>query len=251
MKTEAQQIAERIENVLASKQWAAIKKSFASRMDVIPSTSFTINEKLDRGELSLVLNYELGEEGVYLSTYSGKYRPNAKGLNDTVNDNAMTEVFFNAEGKYVFNFQEAINLLEGRAVFKSYYTIDAVERNGWFKVERRETGRPLQPFFSGGQSILPNYDLVGTLKKLPMSALAVEQRSDLIHSLQSGDLQEVRLQNNGKELTCYIQAAPESKGLSVFDCQMQTMKIQELSVDTEKIKLHKKRNTGLSMGRSL
>lgn len=78
MKTEAQEISERIERVLSSDQWKAIKESFASRMDVASTTSLSMKENLKQGELTFMFNFEKRQDGVHLITYQGRFVPEGK-----------------------------------------------------------------------------------------------------------------------------------------------------------------------------
>ncbi|SEA15169.1 hypothetical protein SAMN05192529_10961 [Arachidicoccus rhizosphaerae] len=249
MTTNAKQVADRIEGVLASDQWAAILKSTSGRMRLGDTTSFKLKEELDQGNLSLVFNYELGKEGLFLSTYDGKFI-SGESVQKKLGDKARSgiERTFNAAGSYVFSLQEAINLLEGRSVLKSYVSMDGVEKNGWFKAENGAKSKDLQFFFSGGQVILPNYDLGGVLKKLPMAAGNFVQNRELIRSLQYGDLQAVKLTNNAEVATCFIQADPASKSALLFDETGRRMEIPQLTVDGSLVNTRRHRDKGLSMG---
>jgi len=228
MKTNAKMLANRIEGVLDSVQWQAILKSTASRMRLGDTASFELKEKLENGDLSFMFNYELGENGLLLSTYDGKLVRHEELQSESGEKVASRiERAFNAEGRFVFSLQEAINLLEGRSVFKSYYTMDGVEREGWFKAAKDAERKAFQVFFSGGQVILPAYDLKAVLQKLLVVDDGHQRREDLIRSLQCGDQQEVRLKNKIGEIDCFIEADPASKSVAVFDEKKQAMILEQ------------------------
>lgn len=249
MKTNVKQVADRMEDVLASVQWEAILKSTSSRMRPGDMTSFALKEELDHEDLSLVLNYQLGESGLFLSTYNGKivsHESHQSDLHDKIE--SIIERTFNAEGKYVFSFREAINLLEGRSVLKSYVSIDGVEKNGWFKAVKSAESKDFQFFFSGGQAILPAYDLDMVLQKLLMRTENTERREELIKSLQSGDQQEIRLKDKAEGDAYFIQAEPASKSISLFDSAKKPITIQQLEVDGTLVNSHRNKSKGLSPG---
>lgn len=249
MRTSIKKIADGIEEILASEQWGIILKSTTGRMRLGETSSYELTEELAHGDLSFTFNYVLEEDGLLLSTYTGKITPDQSNQHDRDDENKpIMERTFNAAGRYLFSFREAINLLEGRSVLKSYVTMDGVEKNGWFKAENNAKSKALQFFFSGGQAILPTYDLESILQKLPMGVENMEQREELIKSLKSGDQLEIRLNNKAEETVCFIQAEPASKSVIIFDGKKRPMTIQQLMVGGVVVNPRRNRSKGLSTG---
>lgn len=333
MKETIQEIAERIDRVIASRQWKAFAGSISGRMALGDTTSFEAKEKLGDGVLSIVLHYEKGREGLSLSAYDGKIvrqppfehgvvagidshelerlmkeldftmgfadlqrilvleekekamliwgyhsvfdclgrleasvdgKPIAEALkmkylvgtayekeqlNADLRQRFITERRFNAVGSDTFSFREAINLLAGRAVYKPYVTLEGNEKLAWFTAGYDPNQKDNRYFFSGGQSVFPDYDLRAALRSLPVVFRNGAVREDIIHALQKGDLQKVGVVRGGKDTTFFIQADPGNRGVAILDESMRPVARKQMLIepgrDSKRLVQKKKSSRGL------
>ena len=132
--------------------------------------------------------------------------------------------------------KEAFNLLNGRAVYKDLTTKEGEKYNAWVQLDLSKTDE------NGNHKLNRYHDNYGynldkALQQYPLKELAdPKAREDLMHSLEKGNIQAVKMETNGKEQTYFIQADPQYKDVTIFDKnQRQLNRDQSAALKTEAI----------------
>jgi ribosome-binding factor A len=124
--------------------------------------------------------------------------------------------------------KEAFNLLEGRSVFKELINKDGEKYNAWLKLDFGSTdqhGNYKVKQFSEQYG----YNLEKTLANFPIKELGdPEQKKQLISSLEKGNVQQVTVNQDGKEAKYYIEAVPQFKNINVYNQKMHTVRRQNI-----------------------
>lgn len=113
--------------------------------------------------------------------------------------------------------KEALNLMEGRAVYKRNLTNKEGEKyNSWVQLnlsEKDEIGNSKFKMFHDNYG----FDLEKKLEALPVRERGdVTAKERLVKGLQRGNLQPVTWQENGQEEKRYLAANPQFKGIDQY-----------------------------------
>ena len=120
--------------------------------------------------------------------------------------------------------QESFNLISGRSVNKELFTANGDRYEAWLKLDfskkdkydNYEVTRFHQNY---------GYDLEKTLTKFPIKELAdTDQKGKLLSSLKKGNIQQVTMSVDGKEVKMYVEANPRFRTLNVKDDLGNTIK---------------------------
>jgi hypothetical protein len=114
--------------------------------------------------------------------------------------------------------KEAFNMLEGRAVYKKNLVNKNDEKySAWLQLnfsQKDDNGNFKQQQYHQNWK----YDLEKNLSKHPIKELAdSNQKSDLIKSLEKGNLQQVTYQTEKGEAKWYVEANPKDRNINVYD----------------------------------
>jgi hypothetical protein len=116
--------------------------------------------------------------------------------------------------------KEAYNLLSGRSINKDLINKDGELYNAWLQLDFKETnehGNFKMKYFNEQFG----YNLEEALSKYPIKELAnVEYKSNLLDSLEKGNLQSATFQKDGQEIKKFIEACPQFKSINVYDSNM-------------------------------
>lgn len=139
---------------------------------------------------------------------------------------------FYADTAFAFTRQEATNLLEGRAVLKTYLDNDGSKQKDWFRtLPDSDQADRKNILFSGWQHIISNYDLASVIKTLPLDFKTKEERVEFIRQLQRGDLCEITIPKIGMAATYFIEANPQTKSINIYDEKMKPVSRKEMLLD--------------------
>ncbi|HSZ85687.1 MAG TPA: hypothetical protein VK787_06630 [Puia sp.] len=130
----------------------------------------------------------------------------------------LKQTFYLDRGKGV-TAKEAYNLLSGRSVFKELTNKDGEKYFAWLKLDLREKDErgnfKVQHFYDSY-----GYNLKAAVNNLPLAHMTSEQEAQLFKSLQKGNIQEVKIMQDGNEVKMYLVANPQYKTLEMFDENM-------------------------------
>ena len=183
-------------------------------------TDIEINLLKDLGDKKLEygLHFRKSDEGKYyyngfdarLSTSDGK---------------ELSQRFFQNQG---ITAKEALNLLEGRAVYKSLFNKEGERYNAWMQLD-------MSFMDEKGQHKLNQYhqqygfDLEKSVDKLQVKGVEATEQLDLLYySLKKGNRHQVEIEGN--EGKFQLEANPRFKTLNVYDEQGKRVKLGDLSV---------------------
>jgi len=112
-------------------------------------------------------------------------------------------------------FKESFNLLQGRAVYKNLVNADEVKYHAWIQLEFEErmpnNNYKVRQFREGH-----GYDLGKVLSSYPIKELEDEAlKTNLILSLQKGNLHPVTFVKERKKEKLYIAACPQFKTIKI------------------------------------
>ena len=125
--------------------------------------------------------------------------------------------------------KEAFNLLSGRAVNKDLVSKEGEKYNAWVQLDFSKVEA------NGNYAIrryTPNwgFDLERSLDALGVKELAsAESKTELIRSLEKGNLQSAKADYNGKEHTIFLQANPRDRSLDAFDSRMKPLDLDMIA----------------------
>jgi hypothetical protein len=196
-------------------------------------SNIELNMTKDLGEKKL--NYELhfrkSDEGRYY--YNGfdanLLKPNGK---------EQSHRFYHNQG---ISAKEALNLLEGRAVFKSMFNKEGERYNAWLQLDMgSKDGKGQHPVTQYHQNY--GFKLDKAVEKLPVSDIeGNDQRDLLLYSLKKGNQHQVGLE--GKEGKFLLEANPKYKTLNVFDETGKRLKKEDLSQNQKQETTERKNKT--------
>lgn len=205
------------------------KQIKAKKSDFVLDMSKELGDKkLDYG-----LNFRKSDEGRYY--YNGV---DAKLI--TPEGKEQSQRFYQNQG---ISAKEALNLLEGRAVYKSMFNKEGERYNAWLQLDlgsRDEKGQ--HPVTQYHQNY--GFKLEGAVKELPLKDLKSPDQIDLLlYSLKKGNRHQVEIEgNDGKFL---LEANPRFKTINMYDGQGKRMKYSVLKAAQNQVSHEAKKNTQL------
>jgi len=179
-------------------------------------------------KVSAQLNIKLSEKGNY---YFHSYDLS---LQKQGEDNPLSRTFKINYGN-TYTLKEAYNMLDGRSVNKDFLPRQKKDENGVFQaLEKDENGRlktynawaylDMTEKDKDGDFLVKkkfSYDLEEAISKHPIKEMGFAQsKSEVLESLKKGNRQMVTTQRDGREEKIYIEAAPRSGTLNVYDSNM-------------------------------
>ncbi len=130
-----------------------------------------------------------------------------------------SQTFYINKGKGI-TAKEAYNLLDGRAVHKDLTNKEGEPYHAWLvlNTKKEENGNhKIQQYHSAW-----GYDVEKSLHKHPIKELAdTTSTTNLVKSMEKGNLQQVTFSREGKEEKMYIEANPKDKIINVYNESMQ------------------------------
>ena len=144
------------------------------------------------------------------------------------NGDKMEQTFYLNKGKGV-TAKEAYNLLEGRAVHKELANKAGESYHAWiqldFQNKDRNNNNEVKQFHENY-----GYDLKAAVGKFAVQELdGGEKESNLLKSLQKGNIQSVTMEKDGTFQKMFIEANPQYKTLNVYDGNMKRVQKEDLS----------------------
>ncbi|WP_439879753.1 hypothetical protein ACSX1A_11250 [Pontibacter sp. MBLB2868] len=124
--------------------------------------------------------------------------------------------------------REAYNLLNGRSVHKELLNAEGQPYKAWLQLD------PNAKDMQGNHKIRQfhenyGFDLEKTLKQFPIKELHdPQQKEQLLQRLKKGNLYPVTVQQDGKEVTRFLEASPKFKTINVYDEQLHKVKRETL-----------------------
>lgn len=124
--------------------------------------------------------------------------------------------------------REAYNLLNGRSVHKELLNAEGQPYKAWLQLD------PNAKDMHGNHKIKQyhenyGFDLEKTLKQFDLKEMQdPQQKEQLIRRLQKGNLHPVTVQQDGKEVTRFLEASPQFKTINVYDEQLHKVKRETL-----------------------
>ena len=148
-----------------------------------------------------------------------------------------------------FTLKEAANLLDrdangmGRAVYKEFVNKDNESYMAWKQVDftqQEDSGNYKYKTFHQNYG----YNLEKALDKYSI----LEDKSDVMKSLQKGNLQAVTVEENGNNVRRFLAADPENKVLKVFDEKGREIKqeVKSVNLATKQREQNAERNNSVS-----
>jgi hypothetical protein len=238
-----------------------IKENIQELQDRMKYSGFgeTLNKELEKqikaGKLSFELNMikEIGGKKIeydlnFRKSDEGKYYYNGFDAKLAMsNGQEQSQRFYHNQG---ISAKEALNLLEGRAVFKSMFNKDGERYNAWLKLDLEKGDKYTQhPVLQYHQNY--GYILEKAMEKLPLANMqGMDQRDLLMYSLKKGNLHEVRLE--GRDGKFLLEANPKFKTLNVYDETGKRLKKGDLNKSQKKATVENtKKSTSKSRGKGV
>lgn len=195
-------------------------------------SDFELNMTKDLGDkkLGYGLHFRKSDEGRYyyngfdarLSTPEGK---------------EVSQRFYQNQG---ITAKEALNLLEGRSVFKSLFTKEGERYNAWLQLDlgiRDEKGN--YPVIQYHQNY--GYKLEDAVKEFPLKDLKYPERLDLLlYSLKKGNRHEVEIEGNDSKFL--LEANPRYKTMNIYDGEGKRMKYNVMKAAQDLVEAEAKKN---------
>ena len=195
--------------------------------------NFELNMSKDVGDKKLEygLHFRRSDEGKYY--YNGF---DAKLTSPEGRE--QSQRFYNNQG---ISAKEALNLLEGRAVFKSMFNKDRERYNAWIQLDLgRKDEKGQHPVTQYHQNY--GFKLENAVQKLPLQELgSPDMLSLLIYSLKKGNRHEVGV--IGSDSTFLVEANPKYKTMNVYDLDGNRIKPSVLKETQEQANGEAKKNT--------
>lgn len=129
-----------------------------------------------------------------------------------------------------FTLREAYNLISGRAVHKSFMSMQGSHYRVWVQLNFTETDARGNYRF---EYFYPHYgyDLEAVVEKFPLQELNdPDGKSLLLNALAQGERGKATLIQGPRLSTCFLEASPKFKTLKIFDESMQRLSNRALQV---------------------
>lgn len=190
-----------------------------------------MSKDLEGKKMDYGLNFRRSDEGRYyyngfdakLSTPEGK---------------EQSQRFYQNQG---ISAKEALNLLEGRAVYKSMFNKEGERYNAWLQLDlgsKDEKGQ--HPVTQYHQNY--GFKLEDAVKEFPIRNMnSPEQLDLLLYSLKKGNRHEVDIEGNDSRLL--LEANPKYKTLNIYDLEGKRMKSSDLKAAQDQVKGESNKNT--------
>jgi hypothetical protein len=200
------------------------------------NAEFTLNSSREYGtdKVAATLHFKKSAESDMF--FFNKYDLDLKKENQ---QDALKQTFYPDKG---ITLKEGYNMLDGRAVHKTLSTKEDEKYTAWLQLDFKNTTE------SGNYKINQyhqnyGYDLEATLSKYPIKELNnQEYKSNLIRSLERGNLQSATFTIDGKEQKIFIAANPATKSLRAFDEKNQKILLSDLLDKSKQQQTNKQEN---------
>ncbi|MBN7817468.1 hypothetical protein [Algoriphagus pacificus] len=229
-----------------------IKENIYELQDRLKYSGFgeTMNKELEKqikakkNDFVLDMGKEVGDKKLDYSLHfrrsdEGKYYYNGFDAKLTLSDGKeQTHRFYQNQG---ISAKEALNLLEGRAVFKSLFNKEGERYNAWLQLElgsKDEKGQ--HPVTQYHQNY--GFKLEKAVSELPLRNMnSPEQLDLLLYSLKKGNRHEVDLEGNDSRFL--LEANPKYKTMNVYDLSGKRIKSSVLKEVQEQVKGEAKKDS--------
>lgn len=128
-----------------------------------------------------------------------------------------TQSFQVRNGSNSITAQESFNLVSGRAINKEMFSTNGDRYEAWLKLDFSQKDK----YGNYGMEQYHqkyNYDLTKALEKFPIKELQdADQKAQLMSSLKKGNMQQVTMERDGKDVKMYIEANPRFRTLNIKD----------------------------------
>lgn len=184
--------------------------------------NLNISAEFGKDDMKKTVDYSLDfskskkEDMYFLNNYTAT-------LQNEDPEKRKTQKFYLNNGTGV-TAKEAFNMLEGRAVFKKNLENKAGEKyEAWLQLN------PSQKDDNGNSKVQQyhqkwNYDLEKNLARHPIKELADDvNKTELMRSLQKGNLQQVTFKTEEGEAKRFVEANPRERNVNVYDEQMRKL----------------------------
>jgi hypothetical protein len=143
------------------------------------------------------------------------------------NGEKMEQTFYLNKGKGV-TAKEAYNLLEGRAVHKELTNKAGEPYKAWIQLDfdnkDKHNNNEVKQFHENY-----GYDLKSAVGKYKVAELdGGEKETNLLQSLQKGNIQSVTIEKDGASQKMFIEANPQFKTVNLYDGQMKRVQRENL-----------------------
>jgi len=156
-------------------------------------------------------------------------------LKNEQHPDTVRQGFYINNGKDNITLKEGFNLLSGRAVEKDLENKEGEKYRAWIQLNFKEIDK--QGNFETRQFHQRyGFDLEKVVGNLPIKSLGnLEEKKQLMESLQRGNRQAVTLEVNGAERKAFIEAAPQFKALNYYNDHGKRMHLSSLLQSPEKV----------------
>lgn len=169
----------------------------------------------------------------------GSYQFNGYGVSLTAENGEKTNYTFPAESKITLT--EAINLLQGRPVYKSYENADGSHSQRWIQLDRHQGGdqKPGLLVYPPNHGFDIKQLLLDSGTQLDYYAIA---KDSIIRGLEAGNRVEFQINGNGKYS---ITADPSARKVEFFDADKKPLSMASLKKIIHPPKQHKNTETNI------
>lgn len=213
-----------------------------------------LREKISRGsqEFSLTMQKNRGEDVLKAVLHFGKSAVTGQyeltkysvALKNNLHLVAIQQTFFTGSRTATVTFDEAHNLLSGRAVYKEANNEKGEKYHTWLQLDFRESTKQgeykLRQFHDNY-----GYDLQSVLRQYPIKNMdEPEKMQELIRSLQQGNRSGVTMEIGGKEVNAFVEASPRFKSVNLYDQGMNRVhkhELKEMAQDQKQIITHSRK----------
>jgi len=176
-----------------------------------PEFKLSFSNHHDKDKLSAELHFRKSDTNdmYFLNKYEATLqKPGQEGRSQT---------FYLENGRGV-SMKEAYNLLDGRSVNRDLKNKEGEVKNAWIKLDfnsKEPNGNFKQEQFYKNYG----FDLQSELHKLPLAPMPSEKFTQMVESLQRGNIQEIKLDEKTAGLpgSLFINANPKFKTLDLSD----------------------------------
>ncbi|MBS1525303.1 MAG: hypothetical protein JST19_06630 [Bacteroidetes bacterium] len=208
----------------------------------LPEFKLSHQAKIGEKEMDYELNFKKGDKLYFFKGFEATLKKPGE------NEDGLRQYFYANQN---ITANEAYNLLDGRAVNKTYHIYEKVDEDGKEKYQRTDQtyNTWLQLDFIKQKDDKNNFqiqkygekygfDLEAKMKKLAIAEMNdPEKASRLISLLKKGNLQDATLEKDGTQQKVYLAANPINRNIIGYDANGSRMEDKELQV-SKKSKEH-------------
>ncbi|SFU19228.1 hypothetical protein SAMN04489724_0122 [Algoriphagus locisalis] len=227
-----------------------IKENIQELQDRLKYSGFgeTLNKELEKqvkakkSDFELNMSKEVGDKKLdyglhFRKSDEGRYYYNGFDAKlSTPEGKEQSQRFYNNQG---VSAKEALNLLEGRAVFKSLFNKEGERYNAWLQLDlgsKDEKGQ--HPVTQYHQNY--GFKLEDAVQKLPLNNMGSPDQLDLLlYSLKKGNRHEVDIIGNDSRFL--LEANPKYKTMNVYNVEGKRLKISDLNAAQDQVKAEAKK----------